>query len=1510
MPDPQGLEATGIALGTLAITLLARTKAFRDQMAKALNALKKFNAEASKQKAAFAGMAKAVSASVRETTSAVTAGTKQTQSAMSAVSKQYKTSSDQAQASGRKTRTSVQQTASTMDKAGKQMISRGKQQLGAIISFQEGVAKFIKLNVRWFVVWRSFWFLWSKLQDALENINVLMHETSLALRTGADALSNEVELLVKRNALTREAIRFTAQHTKSLRDYIKSFYYLTTAGLAWNVAQETIDTTMETAIALDEDAIQTTRTLTSLYNVFGKTLTTARTPVAKMQKISAILTATFRQQDIEMADYNKAMTYVGALSKTAGVSLEVLVASLGVLGTHFVKSSKGGTALARTFARLLRYPERLAKVTGFAFDPSRPLQFEQAVRLIGQELRKSSSDTDEFAVSTQKAAEMIDLLGLRGIRVITLAENFEKLAEQIRINREATYDLVESMVALVESDPSAQLKILGNAVSMNITAMVRGAIQTQTFSGQLASLNKVLLRAIDLSEDLGRAVGMLLGSIEKIPVALIAWRLSSGKAIAPTSALGKWVDRLGLSLLLVGRAFTRTKVNQRVIGLGAAMKGIVGNFTKFVPAIGRVLGRLGKFAGWFGIAIGAMGAFGVAWDAITGKFTKKSMQFAFEEVAIQKGLLSKIASFLSLRNLSYRIANYKLMKMWEKRRDAYAKELDKEELTETEHAQRMQEYMIRTWSIWLGVEETQLRKRMGLITEADEELMGERVRIEGETLQELRKLQQSGLENQLYALDQRIMVMKAKEADASLIETYFTTKREAIFSKALKGLSEKYRKAWDAMRQTQKTSLDRQLEDSRAAGSELEKIYALNLLIRARMQYEAGTAEADIISDAMKALENETLEGMNAIEMARIQARHYGLDDLYELLQESADKEKLLQVNKGIALLQIEKKALKELTGLLKEQTNFRHGKLIAGGKKDLVALKQNYEKRKTAAAEEVAEITESREASQSAQTAATKAHQKALTKLTVQNEIERSEIEAHWAKKRADLRAKNTVENYRQTVTAWQNIAKRIGDIHRKHLDNIEKQRAVSTEKEITDADERKKVLEKLDEDEVVSTIWRDVALYKARFKEAEAYFKYLLRVKQHVVKALTEDDQEMADSSSRAWISIMAGMTGASEDYLKRIGTFSDMVKRIFSRLYQDLENVISSSLQKMIGLEDEYSRESLELIAERNEERKQRLRDDLEEGKINRERYYLELDEMDRKFTEEVENRRRGFTKNMGELWKSLQRTALAEFSKLIVGIIAESMKKLAVEKGITKAVVSEQTAQGVSKLWNWFTGLGPIGMVIGAGVVAGFIAKMTGLVKFAKGGVVKKRTAALIGEEGPEAVIPLERRKGKLGVSERGREILQPLLGLFAKGGIIKKKTAALIGEEGPEAVIPLTRKAGRLGISERGREILQPLLGLEETIPSLLRSAAQTEGLIRLSPEATAALGARSRPASMKTEQKVDISVTFEGDTIDFTGSVPMINDITTIDKVYEDIWLPAKRRRIERLKETIAEVIE
>ena len=49
---------------------------------------------------------------------------------------------------------------------------------------------------------------------------------------------------------------------------------------------------------------------------------------------------------------------------------------------------------------------------------------------------------------------------------------------------------------------------------------------------------------------------------------------------------------------------------------------------------------------------------------------------------------------------------------------------------------------------------------------------------------------------------------------------------------------------------------------------------------------------------------------------------------------------------------------------------------------------------------------------------------------------------------------------------------------------------------------------------------------------------------------------------------------------------------------------------------------------------------------------------------------------------------------------------------------------------------------------------------------------------------------------------------------------------------------------------------------------------------------------------------------YMSDTIDLRGSVGSMNNSNDVDKMYRDVILPAKRRNIERFRNTIAEVIE
>ena len=75
----------------------------------------------------------------------------------------------------------------------------------------------------------------------------------------------------------------------------------------------------------------------------------------------------------------------------------------------------------------------------------------------------------------------------------------------------------------------------------------------------------------------------------------------------------------------------------------------------------------------------------------------------------------------------------------------------------------------------------------------------------------------------------------------------------------------------------------------------------------------------------------------------------------------------------------------------------------------------------------------------------------------------------------------------------------------------------------------------------------------------------------------------------------------------------------------------------------------------------------------------------------------------------------------------------------------------------------------------------------------GGIVRKPTFALLGEAGPELVIPLQRLREMAFLD--GLRNRYGIPGL-QHGGIVRSPTLALVGEAGPEAVIPLSQMGGR------------------------------------------------------------------------------------------------------------------
>jgi len=119
-------------------------------------------------------------------------------------------------------------------------------------------------------------------------------------------------------------------------------------------------------------------------------------------------------------------------------------------------------------------------------------------------------------------------------------------------------------------------------------------------------------------------------------------------------------------------------------------------------------------------------------------------------------------------------------------------------------------------------------------------------------------------------------------------------------------------------------------------------------------------------------------------------------------------------------------------------------------------------------------------------------------------------------------------------------------------------------------------------------------------------------------------------------------------------------------------------------------------------------------------------------------------------LGEAFKGTAGIALSALQDLVTGTLMASMKEILAAKAVAIANVIKSVMQSIPFPFN----LALVGTAI-AGVSALF-----SRIKLAKGGIVTKPTLAMIGEHGPEAVIPLD-RPGALAMAGGGMTLRQSI-----------------------------------------------------------------------------------------------------------------------------------------------------
>jgi phage-related minor tail protein len=102
-------------------------------------------------------------------------------------------------------------------------------------------------------------------------------------------------------------------------------------------------------------------------------------------------------------------------------------------------------------------------------------------------------------------------------------------------------------------------------------------------------------------------------------------------------------------------------------------------------------------------------------------------------------------------------------------------------------------------------------------------------------------------------------------------------------------------------------------------------------------------------------------------------------------------------------------------------------------------------------------------------------------------------------------------------------------------------------------------------------------------------------------------------------------------------------------------------------------------------------------------------------------------------LGEAFKTTAQTALDALKDLVTGTLLASMKEIVAAKAVAVAHVIKSVMASIPF---------PLNLALVGGAIAA-VSALFSKIKLAEGGIVERPTYALIGERGPEAVIPLDR-----------------------------------------------------------------------------------------------------------------------------------------------------------------------
>jgi TP901 family phage tail tape measure protein len=220
--------------------------------------------------------------------------------------------------------------------------------------------------------------------SAMEAVVSASVEMDSAVHRVASAFVDSGNAASFHNEIQRKLVINAIAFGKTYKETAEIMWELKSAGLSVNQTYASMDAVQKLIYAGAQDINTASRITAGLYKQFGNEVKGATTEQQRFNEIAGTLAFINIKSQATIDTLMQSYKYAGAIAKASGVSFNELSAAIGVANNAMLYASTAGTGLSQAILSAIKNYKELARISGLAFDPQKPLQFSAFIHALAQ----------------------------------------------------------------------------------------------------------------------------------------------------------------------------------------------------------------------------------------------------------------------------------------------------------------------------------------------------------------------------------------------------------------------------------------------------------------------------------------------------------------------------------------------------------------------------------------------------------------------------------------------------------------------------------------------------------------------------------------------------------------------------------------------------------------------------------------------------------------------------------------------------------------------------------------------------------------------------------------------------------------------------------------------------------------------------------------------------------------------------------------------------------------------